>query len=305
MYLARSPQLSAFKMDSGSKEIHSRRPHVQVAVTSMQGIIYRRNKNRKAATVSLSDLGIVGGGRREHFRQPFWSKHPRERHLPTRGPLSHFSVQDAGERESGSAFAHLCPLSTNPSHGSSPIRVRNHRATLCRCTAVPELSESWPPQRTPLCLVSHVLVRDLAEKGEAYGRGTLHVEQRRINAMRNRRGFSKLHIISLQHFFVKKSTSTSSWLASDETASMYRPSEQPTLPWLARAPSSRRCEWSETVISPVRESGCSGNLGLPQGAVHWRFQPGPKPSLSQHRHPIQSKEHHLPTPTYLPAPSLP
>lgn len=136
MYLARSPQLSAFKMDSGSKEIHSRRPHVQVAVTSMQGIIYRRNKNRKAATVSLSDLGIVGGGRRGHFRQPFWSKHPRERHLPTRGPLSHFSVQNAvqnaGERESGSAFAHLCPLSTNPSHGSSPIRVRNHRATLCR-----------------------------------------------------------------------------------------------------------------------------------------------------------------------------
>lgn len=174
-----------------------------------------------------------------------------------------------------------------------------------RCTAVPELSESWPPQRTPLCLVSHVLVRDLAEKGEAYGRGTLRVEQRRINAMRNRRGSSKLHIISLQHFFVKKSTSTSSWLASDETASMYRPSEPPTLPWLARAPSSRRCEWSETVISPVRESGCSGNLGLPQGAVHWRFQPGPKPSLSQHRHPIQSKEHHLPTPTYLPAPSLP
>jgi len=64
--------------------IHSRRPRVQVTATSMQGIIYRSNKNRKAATVSLSDLGTVGGGRREHFRQPFWTN-GRSRFKPRAG----------------------------------------------------------------------------------------------------------------------------------------------------------------------------------------------------------------------------
>lgn len=107
---------------------------------------------------------------------------------------------------------------------------RGPRGQQVHC-AVPELSESRPPQRTPLWLASHVLVRDLAEKGEIVE--ALCALSSALASTRCGAGEgSPSYIFYCYNISLRRNPCPPRrCLLQTTRASMYRPSEQPTLHW--------------------------------------------------------------------------